>query len=255
MTRLLCLSRKTISMNRMLSLFTLISLSLTALVGCQQPYRCGARDEPCCNFEGIEPCIADLNLRCNAGVCQGAVRTACPAPGGRCDVGLQNCAAGQSCQVVGSATQCVASGTGIDGAPCTTEEQCAPGHFCASAGNVCRRYCCGATGCAANQTCIPGLAGSAVGFCLVTNCDPVGQTGCPNAGCYVVALEDGRITNACLGAGTLPRGASCDGSVNCVPGSDCFGSVCRQICRPSSPSCDSGVCTPTEGADDVGACI
>lgn len=242
-------------MNKTLSILTVLAFSLTGL-GCQQPYRCGARDEPCCNFEGVEPCITDLGLRCNAGVCQAAARTACPAPGASCDTGLQNCPAGQSCQIAASTNRCIAAGTGTEGASCVTEAQCAPGYFCASAGSVCRRYCCGSTGCAAGQTCIPaGVTGSAAGFCIVTGCDAAAQSGCPNAGCYPLALDDGTVITACLATGSLPIGETCDGTVQCVPGAACFGTTCRQICRPSSPSCDSGTCTPTPGATDLGACL
>lgn len=232
------------------------ALALVSLAGCQQPYRCGARDEPCCNFEGVAPCIADLGLSCNAGVCTGAARTSCPVPGGRCDIGLQNCSSGEGCQTSGNTSVCSPAGTGAEGAPCANETQCAPGYYCSTAGNVCRRYCCGDTGCAARQICISGdVAGSNAGLCIVSNCDLVAQTGCVNSSCYPV-LVDGSVTSLCLATGDIPVGDLCATSAsNCVPGAACFGDTCREMCRPSSPACSSGTCTPTPDADDLGACL
>ena len=241
------------------TLWACVSLSLAlGILGCQQPYRCGARDEPCCNFEGVPACIPELGLSCNAGLCVGAARTACPAPGGTCDVGLQNCPAGQACHHDGAAARCLPSGSGTDGAPCTSEAQCAAGYYCTNAGNVCRRYCCGTLGCGTGQLCASGgTTGSNLGLCLVSNCDPVRRSGCPNnSACYPLVVQEGSVTTACLSVGTIRIGASCEAdSGNCVPGAACFGTTCRQVCRPSNPSCASGSCTASPGAIDLGACL
>ena len=232
------------------------ALAFVSLAGCQQPYRCGARDEPCCNFEGVAPCIGELGLGCNAGVCTGAVRTACPAPSGTCDIGLQNCPSGEGCQTSGNSTLCTQAGLGTEGASCVNETQCAPGYYCSSAGNVCRRYCCGATGCGAQQTCVTNqLDGSNVGLCIGSGCNLIDQTGCVGSSCYP-ALVDGSVVALCLATGDIPVGESCATSAsNCVPGAACFGDTCREMCRPSSPACSSGTCTATPDADDLGACL
>lgn len=226
--------------------------------GCQQPLRCGAIDEPCCAIEGVSPCM--LGASCAPdGFCS-AGGTSCGGTTGECDLGLQNCGAGRSCQInpegAGVVTYCASAGGGIDGAPCTTEVDCAAGHFCAIAGNVCRRYCCGSGTCGAGRACLPAAAGSAAGYCFVSGCDYISGSGCgAGLGCYPF-MVDGAFTPVCFRAGAAGEGQACTNLDDCASGLACAGdSVCRRFCRPSAPSCSTGTCTPLTGLSDVGFCI
>lgn len=229
-----------------------LALASTALAsGCQQPVRCGALDEPCCAFEGMDPCISELGLSCSSGVCTGAARTACPATSQTCDVGLQNCNAGESCQLTDSSTACTAGTLGF-GQACAGN--CGAGLYCSAVTNVCERYCCEETGCPSGQACIAAVG--SVGYCTNADCDPTSSTSCGASGACSFVSVQGVIRNVCLAAGTSPIGGSCGGSVGCVGGAFCGNdNVCHQICRTASPSCATGSCTAFSDLPEYGLCV
>jgi hypothetical protein len=230
----------------------LIAACAAGAAGCQQPIRCGAVGEPCCEVDGAFGCLAPLS--CSLGTCGISAASSCPVAGGACDIGLQNCGAGASCQVSGSTTVCEASGGGVEGNPCVGPGDCRPGHYCSGLAGVCHRYCCGDdAACEPYQLCVPSGRGS-VGFCVGEPCDPLTAAGCaPGAGCYLITGRDGNLSTVCLPAGSSGVGGPCSALDDCASGLACTtADVCRALCRPSV-GC-AGTCTPIDGIEDLGLC-
>lgn len=225
-----------------------------AIAGCQQPLRCGAIGEPCCEVAGGFGCYDPLF--CNLGECSASAPTSCAGPPGECDIGLQNCGGGQSCQLGTGTTGCLASGSGIDGDPCTISAECQPGYYCNAPAGVCHRYCCVPAGasCTDRQICIASGEGS-IGYCAGEPCDPFAQTGCSMGfTCMVAGGADGRALTVCLTSGGVGVGGACATIDACAPGLVCASpsDTCRPLCRPSQ-GC-AGTCTPLAGELDLGIC-
>ncbi len=91
---------------------------------------------------------------------------------------------------------------------------------------------------------------------MAQTCDPLNPVECQaGEGCYATA--DG---NTCGPEGTLDLGETCDGTVNCKPGLDCFGPsggpyTCMAYCSVASPTAcqESEQCYGLE--QDLGVCI
>lgn len=198
----------------------------------------------------------------------------CTAPGGECDVILQNCAAPLGCYYVRAdamsapTTMCLdVAATGGDGASCEFVNECLPGFTCSD--GVCRHYCCnGSTSdcpSGSGQLCV-GLVGSdSIGTCTATaSCDLVTNDGCEGTrGCYIAA-SDGTL--GCFAAGSATEGMACTGTNGCVPGMGCLSmgsgmpASCTKWCRISMGMADCGgtrMCMEVRGIplpSDVGTC-
>jgi hypothetical protein len=189
-----------------------------------------------------------------------------------CDPVAANCAAGKTCQVncdkhVG---ECTAGGTGLAGATCAKNADCAPGLQCfdysATGCNVkvCLRFCNQDDGCvAATDGGLPDgaatgaaavgtrsvcqgpvqCAGAVTGYRTCTfGCDPRETaatdktTGCPpGLSCLVVGDMD-QVDCACAEATRSGKdNAPCTSSAQCAPGYICNlmsgARVCRALCR------------------------
>ncbi|MFO0711564.1 MAG: hypothetical protein U0353_17055 [Sandaracinus sp.] len=230
--------------------------SLTA-VGCR-PSQCGARNEPCCGDECLDPML------CLAGSC----RAPCPQAT-MCDVVTgQGCGPGETCRVAVSGDAIVATctatppgGAGAE-ADCTRSDDCAAGLYCYR--GRCRFTCCDQpmiddTDCAnALQYCVP-LGG--VGVCDGDDhCDIFTQTGCfGDFACVPQPLRDGSYTPTCLPAGTTPTGGACTRQDECVGGHRCVESsafpdgACSRLCDATHP-CPAGACLELTGNPGYGFC-
>jgi hypothetical protein len=180
----------------------------------------------------------------------------CPA--GACNYQTkEGCAAGQSCvpspDGMGKATPtCAAAGTGLSGAACKGNTECAGGYLCTSpTDGVCRKLCCGGdwTGCPSDdEHCIQNVAikdqtgvfNSGAMLCLpVNNCDALEPSSCGVAGqaCQIV---DATGATACFNEGTGDSGQPCP----CKGGFLCVKDACRRLCKAveggGEPSCKEG---------------
>lgn len=215
------------------------------------PSACGALGQPCCSGT----CTGALV--CNAGSCQsGPSGTACPGTTGPCDIGLQDCGPGQACALsIEGTTSCRSAGAGGDQSACSTDTQCAVGHYCSPFSGRCHPQCCGDADCGSSQVCIATAATGDAGLCFGSPCDAVSGGGCASgSACYVAGNPAGGVLTLCVPPGSVAAGGACDTLDACVPGYGCLGSVCTQLCRPSAPSCDVGTCALLEGTTDLGAC-
>ena len=218
---------------------------------CQAPTTCGNLDQACC---GGTSCTGTLT--CMAGTCEmGPTGTACPGTTGPCDIGLQNCGSGQTCQLtIDGTTSCRTVGSGGNQSPCSTDSQCAFGHYCSPFSGRCHPQCCGDVGCGTDQVCIGVGTTTDAGLCFGSPCDPVDGSGCgASASCYIAGNPAGGVLTICVPPGSGALGSACDAIDSCAPGLGCIGSICEQLCRPSSSTCP-GTCAALEGAGDLGIC-
>jgi hypothetical protein len=221
---------------------------------CQVPTACGNLDQACC---GGASCNGTLT--CMAGTCEmGPTGTACPGTTGPCDIGLQNCGSGQTCQLtIDGTTSCRSVGSGGNQASCSSDSQCAFGHYCSPFSGRCHPQCCGTAGCGADQVCIGVGTGTDAGLCFGSPCDPVTGGGCaPDYTCYVGGNPAGGLLTICTPPGTVAAGGACSALDECVPGHVCLGDpgTCVELCRPSSPFCSFGTCSALGDGDDLGVC-
>lgn len=187
----------------------------------------------------------------------------CPA--GPCNVETQaGCAAGSGCQVDSTTLtlMCEVRGTATDGVRCEAHTDCAPGFACLvdEVDAVCRRYCCSNDAvCPAGQYCMPFFAdarGELYGalFCDGPDaCDPFANTGCGANACYAVVANDLTPWTECSTPGTVPVGAPCDSTFDCVPRAVCVDApaTCRALCRPPGPCPGAESCVPTASGQHV----
>ena len=210
----------------------------------------------------------------------GGMTGMCPA--GMCDLLTNGCPAGQACYFLAPAMgepavpTCDMSGTGGDGATCTSYRDCQEGFFCDSTAGICRHYCCmdSDTGCPTGQTCAVSFVDdmgnpTGIGYCAFPdNCDPAAQTGCMVAGqgCYAQGMDGSTI---CIAPTMmLTEGQTCESLNACSPGFTCVdtgtGAKCHKYCNATDmtgcameQTCSSlslpapvdhvGICTPVMG--------
>lgn len=177
-----------------------------------------------------------------------------------CDIIRQDCApeggTARGCYLSGGATAetvCAPSGVGVEGTACTGLSDCAEGLGCQD--GFCRQYCCMEmdSDCPIGFQCIPyrdpattdGLL--PVGVCdPPVTCEVIPNSGCPEGRACQPGMDG---TLSCVTAGTAAVGADCGGSVNCMPGSGCYGTsaddlTCIAFCVIADPDCADGTtCT------------
>jgi hypothetical protein len=161
---------------------------------------------------------------------------------------------------------CSIAGNGVDGASCTTGQDCAAGFECVAEGaangaGVCRHYCCaddcGGSATDGGVTPAPYDAGIAQAFCDIetmaaypSNAVPVCVTRpsctpfqpCPTAG-QTCTLVDSMGTTACVTPGSQGVGQSCE-EARCMESLTCWGvfpgRTCQQLCDATNP-CPTGM--------------
>ncbi|RKH17930.1 hypothetical protein D7Y13_09175 [Corallococcus praedator] len=240
----------------------------------------GGRSDFTCNVVKQDGCAAGQNCL-YTDLTDGGTGSRC-FPGACDPVRQQDCPAGQRCTYVArdggdTQRQCVAAGTGTEGAPCTLAsdapagqryDTCGAGLYCkddalndGGTGFFCRELCHATSDCASGDcNTVLRLAGTDE-LPLVcgppsARCDAFAQDCEGPLGCY--PATNGPV---CAGRGTLAPGAACEFSNQCSPGSTCAVSdgvgTCRTLCRvPSgSPACSSGTCRALTNNGDVGACV
>jgi hypothetical protein len=185
-----------------------------------------------------------------------------------------------SCQVVAGAAQvpvstCMPAGSGVDGDPCVSSADCAPGLACVGdeTTGVCRPYCCaGPDVCAAGTWCSEkssrdGLLATPPLQLKIPVCVPGADCillpqpnaeKCPQGTVCTVVRNDGTL--ACLPPGTLGEGQTCDDStLRCAEGFVCSRATmtCLRLCHANSDECGSGVCQAgsTSLPDGIGICV
>jgi len=143
---------------------------------------------------------------------------------------------------------------GVDGTPCETGADCAPGFDCIEGekGNVCRRYCCSGS-CA-------GVVSQSGGptFCdvqkLVDTKDQKAPVCMPLKKCKLLvegecgaketcAIVNERGDTGCVTIGEAKAGTSCERE-HCERGATCLGSPddrrCYKLCRVGGADCETG---------------
>lgn len=235
-----------------------------------------------------------LAVRCAAGTIATCEATATPAafPGATrfcCDLGAQDCGAGQRCTLIGVGTNnatvltaCVPAGALAEGAMCTRvdgragTDACGAGLACASYGRatagdrVCSRVCRSSADCAGGASCLAVSDAPRGGVC-VPRCEPLG-TGCAAGTCryfnaWGAEMRDtapGVVTPSCHPTGAGAEGAACAASTDCGAnlacarrtGADPF--ACRRVCDMAHPcpmgTACSGVMSATNPAAG-GTCL
>ena len=171
---------------------------------------------------------------------------------GSCTLGTEvGCAPGDKCTFVDLATLeigCVEAGSGGPATLCADERDCAVGHVCDPATQVCEEIC---NEPGAVSTCYPGwcldLSYPGHGLCTV-GCEPIGTNGCPDGlTCGWWTLHDGdQATFHCAvpaDGGNLAEGDPCViypftlVTNTCAPGLACVGvepeGSCLRWCAPT----------------------
>lgn len=186
-------------------------------------------------------------------LCQGTT-TCAPDSADSCN-GDAGDASNEACRVAlgtnqQTTTMCVASGTGGDGASCTSGVDCAAGFECVGNG-TCRHYCCYDSACTAMSTSYEtyfcdvatekSATGAKVPVCMVVEpCQPLGTDTCGSGQtCTVVEIDDStRLVATCdvMGKGVL--GESCELG-QCAAGFACIGATgqrtCQELCNTQHP--------------------
>jgi hypothetical protein len=192
-----------------------------------------------------------------------------------------NPASGVSCQVIENTKHkgtpvavCGPAGTGTEGSPCFSGEDCAPSLACVGDGpGQCRAYCCsGAEQCGL----FPGthcteeplvLASKPSRVLSVPVCMPAvkcnlaepypcdsGTCSCPKDSACVVVSDDG--TTSCVPRSELPSGeqGTQGKPCPCAPGFVCAENACVQLCEVAAAEskCASGRCQAASGALPAG---
>jgi hypothetical protein len=221
------------------------------------------------------PDIDSCSAPADAGVdydMDGGAGTAEPAFG--CHVTATHVEAGAA----GAMAVCSPAGHGKPESPCYGSDDCAPGLECvvdaakgeadsaASAGGVCRRYCCDNTCDEKGSFCdIEYTVSSAVAVPVCVNghpCELLNDATCGSGlTCQVVDAFTGQV--ACVTPGVATAGESCETS-KCAKGLSCIlgyfpARECAQLCYIQNDSCPSGeVCVASAAipgvASQIGTC-
>jgi hypothetical protein len=175
------------------------------------------------------------------------------------------CDAGQSCAItdlVTGATECIKTGSGVEGQLCQDDLECGKGTSCIP--GVCSAYCKTDADCSAKGgRCLAALYMDkdipGYNFCTAL-CNPVdpankagleGFTACDGSNCVHQtpgATYEGDTT--CIGpAGKVADGQSCDSTVDCTAGAWCLedasmNSSCKRLCYAQSDCPSMTLCTP-----------
>jgi hypothetical protein len=199
---------------------------------------------------------------------------------GTCDpLADQGCAGGQTCALAAGVATCITPPITTDptiaevGAPCTSDDECAPGLICppnrasgigAEVGRT-ARYClrpclldprtsCGlGSGCYPASSTANGFADpavpSGVGVCTEV-CDPFAHTGCPeNETCRIERIDQTRPFYCSTTTPSATPFADCAADYACGPDTLCDEAprdassprVCRPLCDPAgNDTCPSG---------------
>jgi hypothetical protein len=210
----------------------------TAASGCPEDMTCGAD-----NF-----CYAADQA---VGSCTGAV----PDGGdGVCDdpceaVSQCGCEDSEGCYLTGTGeAACLASGDRTQDETCSSDEECAAGHDCVSAGpggRHCQRYCSDDIDCDGELSlCNREVGGGAARICT-SDCDPM-VGGCSSGeDCVLGVGEDSRFDANCRipGSGTFLD--ACVDQSDCGVGLLCVnsggGTICQYLCEVGTTDCGSGV--------------
>jgi hypothetical protein len=207
-----------------------------------------------------------LMVRCEAGggaaTCE-AMGTPAAFPGATrwcCDLGAQDCGAGQRCNIVGAGTNnavaltaCIPAGTLTEGAVCTRTDgrpgadTCATGLSCILSGDMaggvrtCQRVCRSGADCM-GAACVSFSDAPRGGVCRAT-CTPFG-TDCGAGTCryvntWAAEMRDtapALIASTCQAAGMGMEGTMCTSSGDCAANHTCARRngaepfACRRIC-------------------------
>ena len=182
-----------------------------------------------------------------------------------------------ACDIADDATTAcrgvTAQGTSND--HCTVDTACKAGYTCVHDGTVatpwCMRFCLHDTDCAGTGSrCVDALddsMGNPLNVDVCSNaCGVYSQTGCPSGmGCLGHDATAGDFTD-CAYMGNKLDGATCAGSLECLPGSACVTSggvsTCRSYCIVGDPStcaspmtCAGFVSPLTIGTVQFGVCL
>lgn len=160
--------------------------------------------------------------------------------------------------------ECALAGSGENGAPCVSEESCAPGLACVSDGTTaaCRPYCCEqTTTCATGAFCaerpLAGPAGQAelsVPVCVPADdcsldepypCPTGKQCKCKSGTACAIVKEDGTTSCVVPGAGRAGEACPCAAGYVCSKST----STCLKLCSTTTvkTECGTGKCLSVAG--------
>ncbi len=144
------------------------------------------------------------------------------------------CPSGQKCSLVtGPARACVTAGTGLKGASCTLDSECAAGLICVelpsdegrSAG-ACYPFCDSELDCPGDASvCWEAFTGTTDSICSL-GCNLVTSTGCPSGSkcnLYELTGSGTDLTDCTSDSGTGGTGSFCTLESHCGPGHFCSG--------------------------------
>lgn len=189
------------------------------------------------------------------------------------------CPAGQACYPSGTARICSTAGTGMAGATCTTNANCAASYACinfstgTTPANMCSHFCAADADCSGGlciHTLNDGAGGTLPGVTLCTrSCDPIAQTGCA-VGLYCDIFQERTgamryFTDCTAPSGSVGDGGICSATATCRPGDLCIDTgtgvtTCQRWCRYPGGTCPGGqTCFELApaiiiGATDYGVC-
>ena len=212
----------------------------TAAAGCPEDMTCGA-DNFC---YGADQAVGS----CTGIVPDGGDSAECDAP---CEAVSQcGCDGSQGCYLTGAGeASCLSAGDRTQDQTCASDDDCAAGYDCVSAGpggRHCQRYCSEDSNCEGELSlCNREVGGGAARICT-SDCDPM-VGGCGSGETCVLGVgEDGRFDANCRVPGSGVFLDSCVDQSDCGAGLLCVstagtGTICQYLCEVGTADCGSSI--------------
>lgn len=210
----------------------------TAAAGCPEDMTCGPDDFCYAADQAIGSCTGSVPDGGSAG---------CSTP---CEAVSQcGCDGSEGCYLTGTGeASCLTAGDRTQDETCGSDDDCAAGYDCVSAGpggRHCQKYCSEDGHCDGDLSlCNREVGGGAARICT-SDCDPM-VGGCGSGDdCVLGVGEDGRFDANCRVPGTGSFLDACVDQSDCGPGLLCVsngsGTYCEYLCEVGTADCGSTV--------------